>query len=80
MVRGDGGSEGEGRHKIEESRPEDGDTWRQHARGNHRGDGVCRIMKAVKKIEAERNNDDDDCEGDGWGHFSCDERRVKKEE
>ena len=67
---GDGGSEGEGGNKIEESRPEDGDTRRQHARGNHRGDGVRGIVEAIEEIEAEGDDHDDDCKCKRWGHFS----------
>ena len=66
---GNGGSEGKGRNEIEESCPENGDTRRQHAGGNHRGDGVRRIVEAVEEIEAESDSHDDDCKCKGWGHF-----------
>ena len=41
----------------------------KHAGGNHRGNGVRRIVKAIEKIKAERNNHNDNCKGDGRIHF-----------
>jgi hypothetical protein len=38
--------------KLKKAAQSHGDARRQHARGNHRGDGVRGIVEAVEKIEA----------------------------
>ncbi len=48
------GREYEHGHEVEKSRPQDRGPRRKHPRGNHRGDRVGGVMKAVDGIEHQR--------------------------
>ena len=64
---GDAGAKGERGYKVEERGPNHGLERRQNARGDDRGDGIGRIVKAIDVIEGERDGNDEDGECE-WGH------------
>lgn len=51
--------------EIEHGGPQNRLEGCQHLSGNNGGNGVCRIMKSIDKIENEREDDDDYQEGHG---------------
>jgi hypothetical protein len=54
---GNGSPETESGEEVEYGGPENGDPRRKHARGNHRGDAVGCIVKAIDEIERKRQKD-----------------------
>ena len=60
--------ETEGRHEVEEGRPQHGLGGREHACGDNGGDGVGRIVKAIDVVERESDEDDEDDEEQRGGH------------
>src|SRR6266849_1881821 len=60
---GDGGAENAGGNEIPESGPEDGAEGREHAGGDHGGNGVGGIVPAVREFEGQGEENDDDEEG-----------------
>jgi hypothetical protein len=61
---GDGGAEDEGGDEIPEGGPSDGAERREHARGDHRGDGIGGVVPAIRKLEDQSQADDRDEESE----------------
>ena len=55
---GHGRAERERGHEVEERRPHHGLSRREHARGDHGGDRIRRVVEAVAEIEDQRDEDD----------------------
>jgi len=60
--------------EIEERGPGDGGPRREHARRDHGGDRVCRVVETIDVVE-DQGNDDDADDGSHWGTHSIDEAR-----
>src|SRR5262249_17478972 len=54
---GDSDAKSECGKKVESSSPDHGPSRRKHARGNHGGDTVSGVVKAVDEVERKRDED-----------------------
>jgi hypothetical protein len=57
---GNGGSEQEGGKKVKKRSPQNGNLWGKNAGGDYGGDAVGGIVKAIQKIERQRDGDCDE--------------------
>src|SRR6266478_4411785 len=61
---GDGSAEHEGGDEIPEGRPGDSAKGREHARGDHGGDGIGGVVPAVREFEGQGKEDDHEEKGE----------------
>src|SRR6266446_1165046 len=68
---GDGSAEDEGGDEIPDGRPGDSAKGREHARGDHGGDGIGGVVPAVREFEGQGKEDDDAEEREASHEVPC---------